>query len=1280
MDDSSGKRPYIRLNSQLPNITRSAGGEIRIKCEAAAFPLPIEFTWLKNNAPIEKNRRTKIKSKDYFSKLIITELEILDSGYYQCTASNVAGSVNTTAVLRVNTQISAKSPGSKPKKPQRPSDYGIEDENYDYSEGMDRGRLPSDEEADLFRVPNNAAGSGYVPLTGLGGQDRWLDGVTLRTGDCVLYQGDACRTYLSGKHIMVTSESREAMYDIDRQLRAAMMYIQNIPDLSLECKGYSHAVACYHMYKVCDQTSPSTSSNKVISLCRKDCESLKDEVCPQGFSMAAQHKLVGDDPKALLPHCSSLSMNANRCLRVLEPIQPPPPITPKKETKVPHWCFVDSGKKYEGPIGEAVSGRICLPWTQIGDETYNVARFPHLSKARNHCRNPDGKMSGPWCFTKPHGERELCDVPRCPKGLYPELGDSYGDSGVLDSINNAWGNLSSQWQLAAMGGVAGFALLLLLLLICCCCKKRKSSGSNSSSMKKINGYPIQSCNGSSVGTSGYGRKYPGSSGGGSHMPQYEMNALLPQTAPPNSAYAMQGGYMIPPGQQYSPPTTEPPVEPFHINEIMPQQLKLDKLLGEGQFTLAYVGEFITERGLSNPIAVKALKPGFSHIERETFEDEIKSIASFDHMNVIRMLGVSYLDGQQLSAVFDFNCHGNLHEFLKVREPLSGENDDKEKLRNFEDFFRIGGQIASGMEFLNVYSFGVVLWEIYTYGRQPYEGFSNQEVVRMIGMHDLLPCPGGCPPNVYSVMIECWNEAPERRPSFPELHARFQKWCLAGPSQFFMNTNRANSSHSGGSSGKRQGSSNPSTNRNGPNFINDPFQVPPPAPVHSTPVVVLPCSMKIQEKKFPQKLDRPCRKAAINQLCRICSDKAHGFHFGVMVCRACAAFFRRTIALNLQYHCRFNRNCEIASNGEYPSVRSMCRACRFYKCTKLGMKPESVQVNREGSLLASPTTSLTPPTNPSMTSASPTTLSSPTSSIPQAPTPSFDYVEIDLFNRINNIFENAHRHPKTSCDISIIDQFRIGLNQMRINRQTRHTIQIRELAPYHGTEEFKVVWKDNWEKIGQMAVVEIDLIAEMISHVRPFITLPLDQRWIIFKKFWLSFARLERGYETYRVLGDDVSDTRTLLYNGQCLSMVADLMKEAENLEKESELRTVVSIYRPTRTLMIKGLLNPLKKLKPTEIEFTVMCLHLLWLNPGVEAVTDETNSIADLCRQQCFNELHYYYTQQLGISNYAVRLGEFMALMSTVEKYVVQKKENMIISELFSLVKVNPACRALATS
>lgn len=44
MDDATGKRPYLRLTSKLPNVTRSVGGEIRFKCEVAGSPLPIHFS------------------------------------------------------------------------------------------------------------------------------------------------------------------------------------------------------------------------------------------------------------------------------------------------------------------------------------------------------------------------------------------------------------------------------------------------------------------------------------------------------------------------------------------------------------------------------------------------------------------------------------------------------------------------------------------------------------------------------------------------------------------------------------------------------------------------------------------------------------------------------------------------------------------------------------------------------------------------------------------------------------------------------------------------------------------------------------------------------------------------------------------------------------------------------------------------------------------------------------------------------------------------------------
>ena len=48
----------------------------------------------------------------------------------------------------------------------------------------------------------------------------------------------------------------------------------------------------------------------------------------------------------------------------------------------------------------------------------------------------------------------------------------------------------------------------------------------------------------------------------------------------------------------------------------------------------------------------------------------------------------------------------------------------------------------------------------------------------------------------------------------------------------------------------------------------------------------------------------------NLTCAICGDKADGQHFGADACRACAAFFRRTIAGKLKYVCRFEDGCEI----------------------------------------------------------------------------------------------------------------------------------------------------------------------------------------------------------------------------------------------------------------------------------------------------------------------------------------------------------------------------------
>ncbi|VDO55808.1 unnamed protein product [Onchocerca flexuosa] len=156
----------------------------------------------------------------------------------------------------------------------------------------------------------------------------------------------------------------------------------------------------------------------------------------------------------------------------------------------------------------------------------------------------------------------------------------------------------------------------------------------------------------------YYRKLNGTANADPTGAAFELSSLI-QVPPANSNTFMQhhhsGSYA-----QYSPrPSTEPSVEPYQIPEIQ-----------------------------SSQVAVKSLKSGSSMVERQNFEEEIRTIAPFDHPNVVRLLGVCYFDTQQLSAVFEYMVHGDLHDFLRLRAPKTGFVLIFQKFSiNFRNFFQ-----------------------------------------------------------------------------------------------------------------------------------------------------------------------------------------------------------------------------------------------------------------------------------------------------------------------------------------------------------------------------------------------------------------------------------------------------------------------------------------------------------------------------------------------------------------------------------------------------------------
>ncbi|XP_065842985.1 uncharacterized protein [Oscarella lobularis] len=69
---------------------------------------------------------------------------------------------------------------------------------------------------------------------------------------------------------------------------------------------------------------------------------------------------------------------------------------------------------------------------------------------------------------------------------------------------------------------------------------------------------------------------------------------------------------------------------------------------------------------------------------------------------------------------------------------------------------------------DVWSFGVVLWEIFTFGCFPYPCKSSREFMLLLRRGDRLNCPENCSKELYHLMSECWYAEPVNRPSFQEL--------------------------------------------------------------------------------------------------------------------------------------------------------------------------------------------------------------------------------------------------------------------------------------------------------------------------------------------------------------------------------------------------------------------------------------------------------------------------------------------------------------------------------
>ncbi|XP_056449496.1 ephrin type-A receptor 2 [Gadus chalcogrammus] len=267
------------------------------------------------------------------------------------------------------------------------------------------------------------------------------------------------------------------------------------------------------------------------------------------------------------------------------------------------------------------------------------------------------------------------------------------------------------------------------------------------------------------------------------------------------------------------------------SEIHPNHITKQKVIGAGEFGEVFRGILRAPGRTEGPVAIKTLKPGYSEKQRQDFLSEASIMGQFSHQNIIRLEGV-VTKFKHAMIVTEYMENGALDKYLRdhdgeipsiqlvgmlrgisggmkylsdmsyVHRDLAARNilvntnleckvSDFGLSRVLEDdpegtYTTSGGKIPirwTAPEAIayrkftsasDVWSFGIVMWEVMAFGERPYWDMSNHEVMKAINEAFRLPAPMDCPSAVYQLMLQCWLQERAKRPRFPDIVSLLDK--------------------------------------------------------------------------------------------------------------------------------------------------------------------------------------------------------------------------------------------------------------------------------------------------------------------------------------------------------------------------------------------------------------------------------------------------------------------------------------------------------------------------
>ncbi|XP_040828810.1 ephrin type-B receptor 4 [Ochotona curzoniae] len=298
-----------------------------------------------------------------------------------------------------------------------------------------------------------------------------------------------------------------------------------------------------------------------------------------------------------------------------------------------------------------------------------------------------------------------------------------------------------------------------------------------------------------------------------------------------------GQYLIGHGTKVyiDPFTYEDPNEAVRefAKEIDVSYVKIEEVIGAGEFGEVCRGRLKAPGKKESCVAIKTLKGGYTERQRREFLSEASIMGQFEHPNIIRLEGV-VTNSVPVMILTEFMENGALDSFLRlndgqftviqlvgmlrgiasgmrylaemsyVHRDLAARNIlvNSNLVCKVSDFglsrfleenssdptytSSLGGKIPirwtapEAIAFRkftsasDAWSYGIVMWEVMSFGERPYWDMSNQDVINAIEQDYRLPPPPDCPTSLHQLMLDCWQKDRNARPRFPQVVSALDK--------------------------------------------------------------------------------------------------------------------------------------------------------------------------------------------------------------------------------------------------------------------------------------------------------------------------------------------------------------------------------------------------------------------------------------------------------------------------------------------------------------------------